>query len=92
MILITINNYKNDHNKILTKTDPHWCRQDFQLTGSEYCFSPQNLKNPMEHYNTVDCFSKIDGFGRTRQFFEEGSRTRQFLRSKQQYFNVPLGF
>ena len=22
-----------------------WCRQDFQLTGSEYCFYQQNLKN-----------------------------------------------
>ena len=26
------------------------------------------------------------------QFFKDGSRTRQFLRSKQQYYNVSLGF
>ena len=42
-----------------------WCRQDFQLTGSEYHFYPQNLKNPMETWATVVCFSKIDGFFQT---------------------------
>ena len=54
-----------------------WCRQDFQLTGSEYCFYPQNLKNPMEHWNTVVCFSKIDGFENPPQKIDGFGRTRR---------------
>ena len=32
----------------------------------------------------------FEGFGQTRQFFEEGSWTRQFLRSKQRYRGPPV--
>ena len=41
---------KLDLQQILENTTlfKQWCRQDFQLTGSEYCFYPQNLKNPMQ--------------------------------------------
>ena len=54
-----------------------WCRQDFQLTGSECCFYPQNLKNPMEHWTTVICFSKIDGFENPPQKIDGFGRTRR---------------
>ena len=49
--------------------------------------------NICDFYRQQCCRQRgFDGFDRTRQFFEEGSRTRQFLTSKQQYFNIPLGF
>ena len=54
-----------------------WCRQDFQLTGSKYCFCPQNLKNPMENSKPVICFSKTDGFENPHQKIDGFSQTRR---------------